>query len=157
MGDTIRTLRPGEPCPSLDPRRYTSDSRGYVRLRWKIGVTQYVETYEHRVVGGLVVTTSETVHHRNEIKSDNNPGNLEPLTRRDHALHHKRPSKWFPYRGFEAAWKAARAENRRFDIAKRTEQMRAMSAQGMSTIAIGQALGIHPSAVSRYLTKGHNW
>jgi predicted transcriptional regulator len=35
--------------------------------------------------------------------------------------------------------------------------MRAWSQQGFTTIQIGQVFGIHPSAVSRYLTKGRNW
>jgi predicted transcriptional regulator len=29
--------------------------------------------------------------------------------------------------------------------------------RGFTTIQIGAALGVHPSAVSRYLTRGRNW
>lgn len=52
---TIRYLKSSEPRPEGEPRRYTSDKRGYVRLRWKIGPGEYVETYErddsNRLVG----------------------------------------------------------------------------------------------------------
>lgn len=151
----IRSLRRGEPVPTGNPRRYPN-SDGYIRLRWKVGIDEYAETYEHRVVDG-VVTAAEQVHHRNEVKSDNGPSNLEPMTLREHGLHHKRPRKWRPYRSFAAMWKAAHAENQRFDRDRRTVRMRALRAQGRTTVEIGAALGIHPSAVSRYLSYGRNY
>lgn len=83
----IRQLRPGEVVPDFRPRRYTSSDHGYVRLRWKVGVRQYVETYEHRVVGG-VVTTAEQVHHRNRNKKDNSASNLAHLTADEHRAEH---------------------------------------------------------------------
>lgn len=83
----IRTLRPGEPVPTTPPRRYhTTD--GYIRLRWKLGVGRYVETLEHRVVDGQV-TTAEHVHHKNRIRDDNRPENLEYLDSQSHSTRHR--------------------------------------------------------------------
>jgi DNA-binding CsgD family transcriptional regulator len=155
--DVIHQLEPGARVPGSTPRRYLTGS-GYIRLRWKVGVAQYVETYEHRVFDGFV-TTAEHVHHVNEDKTDNRPENLQRMSRYEHNTHHggQAKSKWRPFRSESAALKAAHAENRRFDIAKRTARMREMSAVGLTTIQIGEALGIHPSAVSRYLRRGKNW
>ena len=50
---SIRSLRPGEPQPEGEPRRYTN-SAGYVRLRWKLAVGEYVETYERDETASLV-------------------------------------------------------------------------------------------------------
>lgn len=52
---TYRQLGAGETPPAGEPRRY-SDPRGYVRLRWKVGPWEYVETYERDVAGALVRT-----------------------------------------------------------------------------------------------------
>lgn len=52
---TIRSLRSDEPNPEGEPRRY-EDRDGYVRLRWKIGVRQYVERLERDESGSLVRT-----------------------------------------------------------------------------------------------------
>jgi hypothetical protein len=151
----IRTLRPGERVPETEPRRYSND-KGYIRLRWLVGTQRYVETFEHRVFDGFV-TTAEHVHHRNEVKWDNRLENRQPMTRREHGLHHKRPRMWTPFRSQEAMLKAAYAENRRRDRARRTERMRKLIAQGRTTIEIGQLLGVHHSAVSRYARTGRNW
>ncbi len=51
----IRSLRPDEDDPEGEPRRYVS-SGGYVRLRWKVGVKEYVERYERDDSGSLVRT-----------------------------------------------------------------------------------------------------
>ena len=83
----IRRLAPGEPLPAGTPRRYKNRA-GYVRLRWKVGKDEYLETYEHRVVDATV-TTAPHVHHRNHIRDDNNPSNLEPITEREHARRHR--------------------------------------------------------------------
>lgn len=85
----IRMLRPGEAQPAGEPRRYRS-GHGYIRLRWKVGLRSYVETYEHRLVAGL---PSATVHHRNEQKDDNARGNLEALSRPEHVRRHN-PFTW---------------------------------------------------------------
>ncbi|NUS00404.1 MAG: hypothetical protein HOV67_34710, partial [Kribbellaceae bacterium] len=86
----IRQLRPGEAVPDTQPRRYGS-GQGYIRLRWKVGTRQYVETYEHRVVDGHV-TTAEHVHHRNRVRDDNRPENLEHLTAEEHGEEHRAES-----------------------------------------------------------------
>lgn len=51
----IRSLAPGESPPLGEPRRY-EDRRGYVRLRWKVGKGEYVETYERDDAGVMVRT-----------------------------------------------------------------------------------------------------
>lgn len=85
MTRTYRALSPGEAVPAWPPMR--SDDKGYVRLRWKVGTGAYVETYEHRVLDG-VVTTAAHVHHRNGIRSDNAPANLAPGTPLEHLEQH---------------------------------------------------------------------
>lgn len=156
MSDTIRHLRPGEAVPDAPPARYKS-SHGYIRLRWRIGTATYVETYEHRVRDGRV-TTAEHVHHRNGVKHDNSPENLAHLTAEEHNRHHgsQQGRKWAPYRSFSAAWKAAHAENRRFDRDRRTALMRQMYADGLSTIEIGKRIGLDPAGVWRYINLGVN-
>lgn len=153
--DTIRQLRPGEAVPQHPPRRYSTGS-GYIRLRWKVGVAQYVETYEHRVFDGAV-TTAEHVHHKNKDRSDNRPENLVQMTAEEHTSHHSHERRtWAPFNTFGAMWKAAHAENRRFDRDRRTQRMRELYAQGLSTIEIGRRFGLHPSGVWRYINLGVN-
>jgi HNH endonuclease len=63
------------------------DKEGYVRLK-----VQGKLVGEHRVVMENVVgrplLSSELVHHRNRVKDDNLPTNLELTTRKLHSLHH---------------------------------------------------------------------
>jgi hypothetical protein len=62
-------------------------SNGYVRM-WHNGR----ETYEHRVVAegflGRPLLPHEQVHHRNGVKTDNRPANLEVVDARSHLLEH---------------------------------------------------------------------
>lgn len=88
MSHSIRSLRPGDPVPDSEPRRYIND-QGYYRLRWRIGVGEYVEAYEHRVFDGRV-TTAPHVHHRNGVKTDNRPENLLETDPATHLAHHRR-------------------------------------------------------------------
>lgn len=122
MKNRIRSLKPGEPIPEGEPRRYI-EGRGYVRLRWKVGPYAYVETYEHRIVDGRT-TAAEHVHHRNENHGDNAPENLVNLTAAQH-----------------------REEHRRIDHDLAAKMYR----EGSSTVQIGNLLGCHPSHVSRLL------
>ena len=86
---TIRQLKRGATIPPGDPRRYVNSQSGYVRLRWKVGVREYVETYEHRVVGDRV-TNAEHVHHKNQRRGDNARKNLKPMTAVEHGSEHRR-------------------------------------------------------------------
>jgi hypothetical protein len=81
VSSVILQLKPGQPIPTGEPRRYTSDSRGYVRLRWKIAPGQYVETYEHRLVAGI---PNAEVHHCDEDKTNNSKPNLKVMTKVAH-------------------------------------------------------------------------
>jgi len=120
----IRQLRPGEPLPKSEPRRYTAAS-GYIRLRWLVGPGEHVETYEHRVDGDRV-TTAPQVHHRNHLKDDNRPENLVPVTTAEHGEHHRQIDDQ--------------------DVARRY-------LAGASTIEVARVLGITPGAVSRSLKR----
>src|SRR5690349_13206471 len=82
---SIRSLRPDEPIPTDEPKRYPN-AAGYVRLRWRVGPKEYVEVYEHRLLAGL--PEGKQVHHRNKVKDDNNAANLEVLTPRKHSELH---------------------------------------------------------------------
>lgn len=126
---TIRQLKPGEDPPPGEPKRYTADPRGYVRLRWKVGKGQYVETYEHRLVAGV---PAADVHHGDEDKS-------------------KRLNEWGGYPSQYAFDKAQRSKARR----ERREQFAAeicrLQGLGMSTIEIGKTVGLDASGISRIL------
>jgi hypothetical protein len=121
---SIRQLKSGEVLPEGQPRRYVAN-HGYVRLRWRVGPREYVETYEHRVDGDYV-TTAEHVHHRNHRRDDNAPENLEPLTSQTHWERH-------------ASAKADRC----------IEFYR----EGYGTVAIGRIVGLDGSSVYRLLQR----
>ena len=81
----IRTLKADEPIPEGQPRFYR-DGRGYIRVRWKIGKREYVETYAHRLAARA--DGSGHVHHLDHVKGHNDPTNLEVLTPSEHARRH---------------------------------------------------------------------
>ena len=117
-------LKPGEKCPVGQPRRY-KNGHGYVFLRWKVGERSYVECYEHRFVMGNPIGH---VHHRNGVKDDNRPKNLEVLSASAHMKHHHHPS---------------------FDVGLAASLYRS----GRTMMAIESILGIDASCLSRQLRK----
>lgn len=81
---TCRRLNADEPIPAGVPKRYRM-SDGYIVLRWKVGLSSYVEVLEHRLIAGR---DAPEVHHKNRIKDDNRPENLEPLSTNAHGEAH---------------------------------------------------------------------
>lgn len=84
----------GPDHPRWNRERMVSD-HGYIKLR--VGKEHPLAdpngyAYEHLVVwvsaGRPRPSDGETLHHRNEDKSDNRIGNLELLTRPEHSRHH---------------------------------------------------------------------
>lgn len=156
----IRTLRQGDPIPSTEPSRYVNDA-GYVRLRWKVGVEQYVEVYEHRFVAGMPDADLD-VHHRNRVRDDNRAENLQVLTPEEHRLLHldedrpefaRRRAARGGHKSRESFEKAERAKSRRAAIHERALRMREMYEAGASTTEVGVAFGIDSSRVSVHLRR----
>jgi 5-methylcytosine-specific restriction protein A len=155
LGETkIRQLKPGDPIPDGVPRRYKSDPRGYVRLRWKVGKGEYVETYEHRLAVGL---PEGDVHHENEVKDENTQENLRVMSKADHAREHaqgriassNRVLLWDGARSQIAFDKREGAKRRRAERATQVERIGILYQEGKSTTEIGHLLNLHSSTVSR--------
>ena len=53
----------------------------------------YQHIVEWEKANGQPLPEGWTVHHRNEIKTDNRPENLEAMSRPDHVRHHMTPEK----------------------------------------------------------------
>lgn len=72
----------------------TMKSKGYI-LEWAPNHPRHVKGYvfQHRLVVerllGRHLTKKELVHHKNGIKSDNRPENLEVMSAREHMSEHK--------------------------------------------------------------------
>lgn len=120
----IRPLRPGESPPDVEPRRYMS-AQGYVRLRWRVGPGEWVECYEHRWVVGCFDPNLH-VHHKNGVKDDNRPENLEVVTPAEHA-----------------------AEHAKADL----DEIARLYRSGMSTPEVGAAVGMNAASVYRALIR----
>jgi hypothetical protein len=148
-------LQPGETPPDGQPKRYV-EGRGYIRLRWKVGPQQYVETYEHRLTAGV---PAADVHHRDHVKGNNDSSNLAALTRSQHAREHgaharsvsKSVTEWGGARSRQAFEKRQAGEARRADRQSFLAELAALRATGMTTTEIGAAVGRDASNISRAL------
>jgi transposase-like protein len=115
-------LPQGETVPAGTPRR-SVHTNGYVLLEWDVNNDITLRAYEHRVVLGN--PKGGQVHHKNHIRTDNRPENLEWCE--SAAAHHQR--------------------HIRFDDATAI----AMYQSGSSTTEIGRRLGVNNGNVSRRL------
>lgn len=123
----IRRLQPEEPRPQGEPRRYF-DRAGYVRLRWKVGVREYVEIREHRFVVGA--GDDYHVHHLDHQPGNNDRSNLVILTPEEHSRYH---SQLFA----------------KFDLV----EARALYEAGWSTPRLGAHFGVAASCIYRRLKR----
>jgi hypothetical protein len=149
---SIRTLGSNEPLPEGAPRRYRNGG-GYIRLRWKVGTNRYVEEYEHRIIAGRPPQWMH-VHHVNGDKSDNRPENLLVMTPTDHQHLHdqiKRTQdlRYGNRRALRAeAWKSERQDRREEQL----REIKELYASGLSTIEVGERVGLDNSTVFRKLS-----
>jgi hypothetical protein len=69
-----------------------SHNQGYLRVRNERGeiVLQHRDVMERKL--GRKLLSNEIVHHKNEVKTDNEPSNLETLTRAEHTSLHQAPA-----------------------------------------------------------------
>lgn len=159
----IRSIRSMDEVPAGTPRRYRS-AAGYVRLRWRVGPGRYVEAYEHRLV---MQFPPADVHHRDGSKDNNDPRNLEPLSRVEHARRHAhiermrtgrplrchRPRANAGARARIAAAKRARRIRREQERSGFVARMAELYTSGLSTIEVGKRVGLSSSNVLLALRK----
>lgn len=136
----IRRLTHGDEIPDSEPRRY-SHSEGYVVLRWKVGVEEYVEAFEHRVVMGLPPPHLH-VHHRDGDKTNNSPDNLELMSVAEHSSHHAEPKPTVRWR---------RRNGRRALRGFPRHEAAQLYREGWSTTELADRYGVDASNISRGL------
>lgn len=153
---TYRRLRPGESPPPGQPKRYLHSARGYVLLRWKVGVGQYVETVEHRLIAGM---PAADVHHHNGDKRDNHPGNLHPLDHEEHCRLHGGQSRarsksvtlWDGQRSQQAYDKRQRRLQHEAERQQFLTEVVSLYESGLTVTEVGARTGRDNSNISRAL------
>lgn len=151
----IRQLAAGETVAPTAPHRYISD-HGYVRLRWKVGPAEYVETYEHRFVAGL---PDGEVHHVDGNKLNNDPENLLVTSKEAHARYHgrvasansRRLTEWDGERSQYAYDKRQRRLAREAERKEFVRQIVEMRQAGLTTVEIGRRVNRDASNITRAL------
>lgn len=124
---TYRKLERGEKLPEGQPLRYKT-AQGYIMLRWTLAPSSFVEVAEPRVIDGHN-STAEHVHHKNFVRDDNRPENLQEVTVKEHQAIH-------------------RAEDRR-----RHREMKDLYEAGKTTTEIAELMGTNHGNVYRALVR----
>jgi hypothetical protein len=123
----ILKLKSDEPITSFHSRA------GYYTITVRID-GKPINFFQHEVIAvasGLDIV-GKTVNHKNEIKTDNRPENLEPLSRGDNLRDY---------------WK----DKTRKTSLEMKEEMRQLRSEGMSYQKIGDKFGVSHTTVQRLL------
>ena len=100
--DSLRSAKPGNESPTVGwvlPDGRKTDKHGYIRLFGTGHPRRAADggVFEHHLVVekmlGRWLASGKEVHHINGVRHDNDPGNLQVVTRQEHlALHNFRPN-----------------------------------------------------------------